>query len=134
MEFDMLTLHKKNHSSSSSKKKSAFLGVFPPIIVKYYFKIFVRNSTADACDWALYKISYSAAPSTNPTKLYTSKHADAVQFELIDDHLLNTESLWLRSALCTAWYFLLIIVGMKIVDGRKKYYCWMAGGKMTFWL
>ena len=106
----MLTLHKKNHS-----KKSAFLGVFPPIIVKYYFKIFVRN--AAAAELAI------RTPSTYPT----SKHADAVQFELIDDHLLNTESLWLRSALCTAWYFLLIIVGMKIVDGRKKYY-WMAGG------
>ena len=111
----MLTLHKKNHSSSSSKKKSAFLGVFPPIIVKYYFKIFVRNAAAELA---------IRTPSTYPT----SKHADAVQFELIDDHQLNTESLWLRSALCTAWYFLLIIVGMKIVDGRKKYY-WMAGEK-----
>lgn len=78
-----------------------------------------------------HSIRYPTPPPRLPSKLYTSKHADAVQFELIDDHLLNTESLWLRSALCTAWYFLLIIVGMKIVDGRKKYY-WMAGGKMTF--
>ena len=76
----MLTLHKKNHS-----KKSAFLGVFPPIIVKYYFKIFVRN--AAAAELAI------RTPSTYPT----SKHADAVQFELIDDHQLNTESLWLES-------------------------------------
>ena len=80
----MLTLHKKNHSSSSSKKKSAFLGVFPPIIVKYYFKIFVRNAAAELA---------IRTPSTYPT----SKHADAVQFELIDDHQLNTESLWLES-------------------------------------
>ena len=80
-----------------------------------------------------HSIRYPTRRPVYLSKLYsTSKHADAVQFELIDDHLLNTESLWLRSALCTAWYFLLIIVGMKIVDGRKKYYCWMAGGKMTF--